>query len=297
MLIRILLDEVDAVLHDAKLCGPLPLARSHCNGRRQRAPRESPPSHAHSSSPATAQTGSEARATGRRGRGSRPRGRRPGTRDRARRKEGHRARARDVRQHVLGCDRSAVVGEAGHSDVTIHQVNELLVGYDGSNRYGAMEAGHGAQVASEDAHLMLPVTLPVTCHHQLLIVARDHRQVQVSRAAIWLWLEQVLRKVERHSCQVAPDLVSCLPTVSPLRAHGGCRAILQLQRRQQVRQQIAREQHPLDHPLVRGEYGVSLCLDFGRRLASCESDFQQLRARELVESRQTRGGRHQKLKF
>ena len=124
-----------------------------------------------------------------------------------------------------------------------------------------------------------------------LVAATCHRHVERACA------EQIPREVERHPCQAAPALAGCLRAVRPPRAHGGRRAVRQLQRRQQVWHQVTREQHSLDRPLrqrlVRCEDGVGPVLDLGRRLAPGGRDLQELRVREVDEARgQTRGGRH-----
>ena len=89
-----------------------------------------------------------------------------------------------------------------------------------------------------------------------------------------------------NATRLRPSLVAlagCLPAVCPPRAHRGRRAILQLQRRQQVWHQVTREQHSLARPLrqrlVRCEDGVGLILDLGRRLPPGGRDLQELRVR------------------
>ena len=74
----------------------------------------------------------------------------------------------------------------------------------------------------------------------------------------------------------------------------GSRTVFQLQRRQYVWHQITREQHSLNQPLrqrlVRGEGGLGSARVFGESLAPSDGDFQELRVRELGETRrQPRG--------
>ena len=126
----------------------------------------------------------------------------------------------------------------------------------------------------------------------LLVAARYHRHVHSSGDQLL-----GLREIERHSSKAAPALAGGLPALRPPRAHRGRRAVLQLQRRQQVRHQVAREQHSLDRPLrqrlVRCEEGVGPVLDLGRRLAPRGRDLHELRVRQVGEARRhTRGGRH-----
>eukprot|EP00964_Phaeocystis_antarctica_P068852 scaffold41746_cov67-Phaeocystis_antarctica.AAC.6 len=153
----------------------------------------------------------------------------------------------------------------------------------------AREAGRCAQAAIEDVYC------GARSHHQLLIVARNHRHRQGPEGQEGPG-EQLLWKVERHSRQAAAALAGSLPALRPQRAHGGRRTILQLQRRQHERHQVTREQHSLDRPLsqrlVRGEDGFGLGRDFGRSLASSDGDLQELRVRELEEMcSQLRGSR------
>eukprot|EP00964_Phaeocystis_antarctica_P076315 scaffold47182_cov57-Phaeocystis_antarctica.AAC.3 len=110
-------------------------------------------------------------------------------------------------------------------------------------------------------------------------------------------LEHISRKVESNSHQAAAALAGSLPALRPQGAHGGRRTVLQRQRRQHMRYQITREQHSLDQPLrqriIRGEDSFGVVRDFGRCLASCDSDLVELRVRELEETRrQSRGWHH-----
>eukprot|EP00964_Phaeocystis_antarctica_P029447 scaffold16589_cov69-Phaeocystis_antarctica.AAC.5 len=60
--------------------------------------------------------------------------------------------------------------------------------------------------------------------------------------------EELPREFERHLLQPAAGLVGRLPPGQPLRAHGCRRPVLRLQRSQDVRHQVSREQHALDSP-------------------------------------------------
>eukprot|EP00964_Phaeocystis_antarctica_P006799 scaffold3677_cov58-Phaeocystis_antarctica.AAC.2 len=167
----------------------------------------------------------------------------------------------------VGHDHGAVVGEAGYATVRPIHIKELLAGGNVAKADRQLEAGAAAHVATKNVHR------GAGAHYQLVAV-RYHSYVKQSCA------EQVLREVERHLSQATPALARCLPAVRPLRAHGGRRAILQLQRRQQVWHQVTREQHSLDRPLrqrlVRCKNGVGPVLDIGRRLAPCGREFQEL---------------------
>eukprot|EP00964_Phaeocystis_antarctica_P136276 scaffold100706_cov70-Phaeocystis_antarctica.AAC.2 len=174
---------------------------------------------------------------------------------------------RGVDRSILICvgrDHGAVVSEAVDLVVRPSRIKELLAGGDIASAARQLEAATAAHVAREGAH---------PC------------------------AKQIPRKVERHSCQAAPALAGCFPAVRPSRAHGGRRAVRQLQRCQHVRHQVTREQHSLNRPLrqrlVRCDNGVGPVPDFGRRLAPCGRDFQELRVREVEKAqRYARDRRH-----
>ena len=86
--------------------------------------------------------------------------------------------------------------------------------------YNTREAG---TCRPRDVRVSLGVHCVAATHHQVLtIVAKDHRHiVEVC--------EQVPRKVERSPRQTAPALPSSVPALSPQRAHGCRRTVLQLQ--------------------------------------------------------------------
>eukprot|EP00964_Phaeocystis_antarctica_P060440 scaffold36048_cov59-Phaeocystis_antarctica.AAC.8 len=116
-------------------------------------------------------------------------------------------------------DLGSGVSEAAESLLTeCGRVKELLASGDTANIANVarkLEAGAAAHVASEDAHRG-------SRPHYQLIAARYHRRAQRD------FVEEILRKVERHLSQATPALAGCLPAVRPLRAHRGRRAVLQL---------------------------------------------------------------------
>eukprot|EP00964_Phaeocystis_antarctica_P096494 scaffold62767_cov64-Phaeocystis_antarctica.AAC.1 len=168
---------------------------------------------------------------------------------------GHKRRAGDAPVLLfVARDLGSGVSEAADLSFGVSHIEELLAGANEAEVVRNLEAGTAAHVASKDAHR------GSRAHHQL-VATRYHRKAE------HLCAEQILREVERHSCQAAPALASSLPAACPPRAHGGHRAILQLQRRQQVWHQVTREQHSLDRPLwqrlVRCKNGVGPILDIG----------------------------------
>eukprot|EP00964_Phaeocystis_antarctica_P012806 scaffold7026_cov65-Phaeocystis_antarctica.AAC.5 len=168
---------------------------------------------------------------------------------------GREDRADDDLLMIFGaCNLCSGVSEAADLVVRLSHIKELLTGDEKAMGGRQIETGAAAHVASISVHC------GVRPHYQL-VAARFHRHFQRDFA------EQILRKVERHLSQAAPALARCLPAVRPLRAHRARRATLQLQRRQQVWHQVTREQHSLNRPLrqrlVRCENGVGPVLDIG----------------------------------
>eukprot|EP00964_Phaeocystis_antarctica_P038456 scaffold21994_cov71-Phaeocystis_antarctica.AAC.6 len=99
------------------------------------------------------------------------------------------------------------VSEAADSLLTeCGRVKELLAGGDIAITGRQLEAGAAAHVTSKDAHRG-------SRSHYQFVAARCHRHADRALA------EQIPREVERHSCQAAPALARCLPAVRPPRAH------------------------------------------------------------------------------
>eukprot|EP00964_Phaeocystis_antarctica_P156343 scaffold125943_cov60-Phaeocystis_antarctica.AAC.4 len=103
---------------------------------------------------------------------------------------------------LVACDLGAVVSEPQMERTESSGIDRLLVGGYGGQSVVAGKASARAHVAIEDAYRV------AGAHHQLLIGARDHRHViQV--------YEQLRRKVERHSRQAAAALAGSLPALRP----------------------------------------------------------------------------------
>eukprot|EP00964_Phaeocystis_antarctica_P012233 scaffold6758_cov56-Phaeocystis_antarctica.AAC.5 len=94
--------------------------------------------------------------------------------------------------------------------------------------------------ALQDTHAAVEdVHLGAFTHHQLAVGGACHVQ---KTCAELLW------QVARHLLQPTARLVGRLPPGQPLRAHRCRRPVLRLQRSQDVRHQVRREQHALDRP-------------------------------------------------